>query len=120
MSGSDDSTNSSSCSATATWSSSASEMNDKTGELPNTAAWMGGLAKRTRASSESESTGMSAWFGGSMRERSGSTGGWGSAGGGGLAVWGFGQPRVRRSSSKDVEEAMACGMSKTEIFMPPM
>lgn len=65
-----------------------------------------------RASSESESTGMSAWFGGSMRERSGSTGGWGSAGGGGLAVWGFGQPRVRRSSSKDVEEAMACGMSK--------
>ena len=48
-----------------------------------------------------------------MRERSGSSGGWGAAGGG-LGVWGFGQPRVRRSSSKDVEEAMACGMSKVK------
>jgi len=87
------------------------EVNDKTGELPNSSAWMGGWGKRTRASSESEGvTTMGSWFSG-MRERSGSSPG--------NQGW-FGQPRVRRSSSKDVEEAMAGGLNKSEIFMPPM
>jgi len=113
LSGSADSSTSSSCSATATWSSSMSEVNDKTGELPDSSAWMGGWGKRTRASSESEgaaTTSVGSWFSG-MRERSGSSPG--------NQGW-FGQPRVRRSSSKDVEEAMAGGLSKSEIFMPPM
>lgn len=109
LSGSADSSTSSSCSAT--WSSSINEVNDKTGELPNSSAWMGGWGKRTRASSESEGvTTMGSWFSG-MRERSGSSPG--------NQGW-FGQPRVRRSSSKDVEEAMAGGLNKSEIFMPPM
>merc|ERR1712192_248813 len=113
LSGSADSSTSSSCSATATWSSSMSEVNDKTGELPNSSALMGGWGKRTRASSESEgmaTMSMGSW-GSGMRERSGSSPtnqGW------------FSQPRVRRSSSKDVEEAMAGGLNKSEIFMPPM
>ena len=53
-----------------------------------------------------------------MRERSNSQGqgqalpgaAWGQ--GQGLLGPGWGQPRVRRSSSKDVEEAMAGGLSK--------
>jgi len=133
ISGSADSSTNTSCSATATWSSSISEensvslpplsvtvllnsfkeVNDKTGELPNSSAWMGGWGKRTRASSESEGSAtmsMGSWFSG-MRERSGSSPG--------NQGW-FGQPRVRRSSSKDVEEAMAGGLNKSEIFMPPM
>jgi len=145
-----DSSTGTSCSATATWSSSISEensvslpplsvtvllnsfkeVNDKTGELPNSSAWMGGWGKRTRtcgdeglklgltfvcvrAASESEGSAtmsMGSWFSG-MRERSGSSPG--------NQGW-FGQPRVRRSSSKDVEEAMAGGLNKSEIFMPPM
>jgi len=111
LSGSADS--SSSCSATATWSSSMSEVNDKTGELPNNSTWTGGWGKRTRATSEGEggaTMSMGSWFSG-MRERSGSNSG--------NQGW-FGQPRVRRSSSKDVEEAMAGGLNKSEIFMPPM
>merc|ERR1712192_237681 len=133
LSGSADSSTSSSCSATATWSSSMSEENsvslpplsvtvllntfkegnDKTGELPNSSALMGGWGKRTRASSESEgmaTMSMGSWLSG-MRERSGSSPsnqGW------------FSKKRVRRSSSKDVEEAMAGGLNKSEIFMPPM
>merc|ERR1711953_219305 len=88
-----------------------SQVNDKTGELPNSSAWMGGWGKRTRASSESEGvTTMGSWFSG-MRDRSGSSPG--------NQGW-FGQPRVRRSRSKDVEEAMAGGLNKSEIFMPPM
>jgi len=131
LSGSADS--SSSCSATATWSSSMSEensvslpplsvtfllntfkeANDKTGELPNNSAWIGGWGKRTRAASEGEGAptmSMGSWLSG-VRERSGSSSG--------NQGW-FGQPRVRRSSSKDVEEAMAGGLNKSEIFMPPM
>merc|ERR1712192_269801 len=113
LSGSADSSTSSSCSATATWSSSMSEVNDKTGELPNSSALMGGWGKRTRASSESEgmaTMSMGSWWSG-MRERSGSSPG--------NQGW-FSQPRVLRSSSKDVEEAMAGGLNKSEIFMPPM
>jgi len=133
LSGSADSSTGSTCSATATWSSSMSEensvslpplsvtvllntfkeVNDKTGELPNSSAWIGGWGKRTRAASEGEGAGamgMGSWFSG-MRERSGSSSG--------NQGW-FGQPRVRRSSSKDVEEAMAGGLNKSEIFMPPM
>jgi len=113
LSGSADSSTASTCSATATWSSSMSEVNDKTGELPNSSAWIGGWGKRTRAASEGEGAGamgMGSWFSG-MRERSGSSSG--------NQGW-FGQPRVRRSSSKDVEEAMAGGLNKSEIFMPPM
>jgi len=117
LSGSSDSSTNSSCSATATWTSM-SEVNDKTGELPNSSAWMGGWGKRTRASSESDGVAttitMGSWFTGinpGMRDRSGSSPG--------NQGW-FGQPRVRRSSSKDVEEAMAGGLNKSEIFMPPM
>jgi len=44
---------------------------------------------------------------------------WGQSGFMGTNL-GVGTPRIRRSSSKDVEEAMAGGLSKTEIFMPPM
>jgi len=117
LSGSSDSSTNSTCSATATWTSM-SEVNDKTGELPNSSAWMGGWGKRTRASSESDGVAttitMGSWFTGinpGMRDRSGSSPG--------NQGW-FGQPRVRRSSSKDVEEAMAGGLNKSEIFMPPM
>jgi len=137
LSGSSDSSTHSSCSATATWTSMSEEntvplppfsvtvlldnfkeVNDKTGELPNSSAWMGGWGKRTRASSESDGVAttitMGSWFTGinpGMRDRSGSSPG--------NQGW-FGQPRVRRSSSKDVEEAMAGGLNKSEIFMPPM
>lgn len=128
MSGSGES-GGSSCSATASWSSSASEMNDKTGDLPNSSAWLSSWGKRSRTQSESDSGSfMGAWLSGmpGMRERSNSQGQgqalpgapWGQ--GQGLLGPGWGQPRVRRSSSKDVEEAMAGGLSKSEIFMPPM
>jgi len=36
-----------------------------------------------------------------------------------LAGSGFGHQRIRRSSSKDVEEAMAGGLNKADIYMPP-
>jgi len=111
-------------SATASWNSSASELDDKTGDLPSRDSLIGGWGKRTRTQSEGESGGgsnMSSWLTGlgSMRERANSGPGsqmsvstsWQGA---------FLAPRVRRSSSKDVEEAMAGGLCKTAIFMPPM
>merc|ERR1719222_1715405 len=58
-----------------------SEVNDKTGELPNSSAWIGGWGKRTRAASKgglaNQGFGEAAarmwrkpWLGGSTRARS--------------------------------------------------
>jgi len=104
------------------------EQNDKTGDLPSSNSWMGSWTKRTRTTSESENvnSNLGSWLGGlgAMRERANTgpvsgTPSWGQSGFMGTTL-GAGPPRIRRSSSKDVEEAMAGGLSKTEIFMPPM
>lgn len=103
---------------------STAELDDKTGSLP-TSSWLGSFAKRNRTYSDSENQrvriDVMGWLssGGSQtqpgelpqrtRKISEPT----------LAGSGFGHQRIRRSSSKDVEEAMAGGLNKADIYMPP-
>jgi len=127
MSGSSESTNSSSSSssfvATASWSSSISEQEERTLGLPVKDSWLGGWASRTRNKSEGESMSSSvgSWMVGlgAMRERANTGPAAQTWGQGRLGGWGFDASLLRRSS-KEVEEAIAGGLPKSEIFMPPM
>jgi len=97
------------------------ELDDKTGSLPKEAGSWFSYPSRSRAFSESE---------GSGRVRLGVVGGWfNQATKSGFDTRKFSESngpsnRMRRSSSsshscKDVEEAMAGGLSKADIYMPP-
>lgn len=104
-----------------TWHSSTSELDDKTGSLPANQSWLGSFTKRNRTYSDSESTRVKidvmGWLAGGsqgdipprVRKISEPMGN----------GFGLGHQRVRRSSSKDVEEAMAGGLNKADIYMPP-
>jgi len=116
LSGSNESTSSgcsSTFSASASWTSSTSEQGDKTGDLPNIDSWLGSWTNRTRTMSETDSisTNVGAWLAGlgTMRERANTGPGWSSE-----------KSPVRRSHSNDVEEAMAGGLCKADIFIPPL
>jgi len=103
------------------WKSSTSEipLEDKTGSLPKNEAnnWLGAF-QRDRTMSESDAgnktkLGVMAWLANGQR--------------GGVQTnkklqnlsEGVGHNRIRRSSSRDVEEAMAGGFNKASIYMPP-
>jgi len=100
-------------------SGSSTELDDKTSSLPKTidgGGWFGaGFSKRNRTVSESDGGRVKidvvSWLAGPvglppMRKISEPIGG-------GV------KNRIRRSSSKDVEEAMAGGLNKADIYMPP-
>merc|ERR1711872_540585 len=96
-----------------TCSSNNTEGYDKTGDLPTT-SWLAGWGKRARSLSESSSTPdktetTMAWLGGWPIQKK-------------LSAAGLtpNRHRIRRSSSKDVEEAMAGGLGKADMYMPPM
>lgn len=101
------------------WNSSNSELDDKTGCLPKNESWLGNFTKRNRTCSESESGRVKidvlGWLSGNpdaeFRTRKMSDS---------IRVVHSGGNRVRRSSSKDVEEAMAGGLNKADIYMPPI
>jgi len=113
-------------SSSPTWSSSANEMADKTGDLPHSNSWLGGLGKRVRAFSESSSTpdklDTMTWLGGWTIPNKSNTptntpNNTPNMSSGFLSP---GRHRIRRSSSKDVEEAMAGGLGKADMYMPPI
>jgi len=113
------STSNISSSDVSTCSSSNTEGYDKTGDLP-TSSWLAGWGRRQRSLSESSSTvnkheTTMAWLGGwPMQKKMNNTTNMSP---------GFLVPdrhRVRRSSSKDVEEAMAGGLGKADMYLPPM
>jgi len=109
-----------------TCSSNNTEGYDKTGDLPNT-SWLAGWGKRARSLSESSSTPdknetTMAWLGGWPIQKKLSNAGLTPNNTPCLSP-GFLTPdrhRIRRSSSKDVEEAMAGGLGKADMYMPPM
>jgi len=109
------------------WKSSASELDDKYGSLPpkENGNWFAQPQKRERAFSESA--------GGGSRVKIGIIGGGGAPGlmGGWFSQIGAVNPRKpeplgmkkrtrHQSSSKDVEEAMSAGLSKADLYMPPI
>eukprot|EP00090_Calanus_glacialis_P008948 TRINITY_DN1726_c0_g1_i1.p2 TRINITY_DN1726_c0_g1~~TRINITY_DN1726_c0_g1_i1.p2 ORF type:complete len:140 (+),score=41.62 TRINITY_DN1726_c0_g1_i1:244-663(+) len=108
------------------WNSSTNELTDKTGDLPNSNSWLGGWGNRARALSESSSTpdklDTVAWLGGwAIPKKNNST--TNTPNNTPNMTSGFLIPerhRIRRSSSKDVEEAMAGGLGKADMYMPPM
>lgn len=99
-------------------SGSSTELDDKTGSLPKTSeggGWFGaGFAKRNRTVSESDGGRVKidvvSWLAGPVGLPPVRTT---EPNGGGV------KSRIRRSSSKDVEEAMAGGLNKADIYMPP-
>merc|ERR1712128_262516 len=108
------------------WSSSTSEVSDKTGELPNSNSWLGGWGKRARSFSESSSApdrlDTVTWLGGwAIPKKNSSTGvtpnNTPNMSSGFLMPE---RPSIRRSSSKDVEEAMAGELGKADMYLPPM
>jgi len=108
------------------WKSSASELDDKYGSLPpkENTNWFAQPQKRERAFSESA--------GGASRVKIGIIGGAPpSLMGGWFSQIGAANPRKpeplgmkkrtrHQSSSKDVEEAMSAGLSKADLYMPPI
>jgi hypothetical protein len=103
---------------------SVNELDDKTGSLPKEAGSWFNAPSRSRAFSESEGTG---------RVKLGLAGSWLGQGGNRSAFSpskfndfetiiepaGGSSGRIRRSSSKDVEDSLSCGLNKAEIYMPP-
>eukprot|EP00092_Neocalanus_flemingeri_P026666 GFUD01028909.1.p1 GENE.GFUD01028909.1~~GFUD01028909.1.p1 ORF type:complete len:142 (-),score=38.36 GFUD01028909.1:446-871(-) len=110
------------------WGSSTNELNDKTGDLPSSNSWLGGWGKRPRSLSESSSTpdklNTLTWLGGwavqSKNNTQNSTPNNTPNMTSGFLVPIPEKHRIRRSSTKDVEEAMAGGLGKADMYMPPM
>jgi len=102
------------------WNSSTSELGDKTGSLPKNDAgsWFDAM-RRDRTMSESESGKMKlsvmAWLTNGQRGA-----GFTNKKVQNLAESELGHSRIRRSSSRDIEEAMAGGFNKASIYMPPI
>lgn len=98
----------SSSAGTGTWNT---EGNDKAGNLPpkDAISWFG-WKSRPRANSEGGS--------GNLKQRKQEIANWlnsQESGGSWLT-----QGRVRRASSKDIEEAMIGGLTKADLYMPPI
>ena len=115
------------------WDSSMNETTDKTRELPGSSLWLGHWAKRSRSYSESscpsstnptEKLNATAWLGGwQIPNRNSSSNTQQTPNNTPNFTSGFLFPdrnRVRRSSSKDIEEAMASGLGKADMYMPPI
>merc|ERR1712106_32192 len=72
---------------------------------PPDSGWVGGWRRGTRALSESEgSSSILSWLTGSGKDKT-------------LLDQSL---QSRRGSSKDIEEAMAGGLSKADLYMPPI
>merc|ERR1712013_703653 len=107
-----------------TCSSNNTEGYDKTSDLPRS-SWLAGWGKRQRSLSESSSmvdkheTTM-AWLGGWPVQKKMNNAGMNNTQNMNSGFLVPDRHRVRRSSSKDVEEAMAGGLGKADMYLPPM
>jgi len=100
------------------------QLGDKTESLPknDSGSWFDAM-RRDRTMSESESGKMKlsvmAWLTNGQRGANGANG-FTNKKVQNLAESDIGHSRIRRSSSRDIEEAMAGGFNKASIYMPPI
>jgi len=102
--------------------SSANELNDKTGNLRSSNSWFGSWSKRARSMSESCSSpdklDTMVWLGGwQIQNKNQTQTNTPHLNSGFLCPE---RPRIRRASTKDVEEAMAGGLSKADMYLSPV
>merc|ERR1719427_2352311 len=94
------------------WNSSSNELNNKTGHLPSSNSWFGSWSQRARSMSESCSSpdklDTMVWLGGWQLQKKNQTPTITPHLSSGFLV--PERPRIRRASTKDVEEAMAGGL----------